>query len=182
MSGILTLGITTELTVIKADALKSFKDLDFIRNYVEKEFNSTKLYNITENEDRIIWKLDDSILREELCDFAIEFYNYYPGEQEDDTIKQNTIEVLNKHLEPSELFKHFKLDDDNDNYPYMRYYDHDEYIANNEDEYDAPTCFLEFVMFGKFLETDFFPLFHKLLREKFCKYKLASVLMLNGCW
>ena len=187
MSYHIQIGITTKLVVEKQEALQSFKDLEYIKDYVQRNFNSTNLYNVEEDESYIIWTLKKEIFDNEIVEFAKDFFSYLPDKHEffdnkKDGYKKQMLTMLKQCTNTEQLLKELEVKHKKDaNYfPYMKFMEHDEYIYKSKRmNYDAPTEFLQIATLGKGSETFFFSLFEKLLREKFSKYQIANALMLN---
>ena len=178
MSALLILGITTQLTIEKQKALKSFKTLDFIREYINKEFYAEELYDVDEDDEKIVYKVKREILDRELISLSTDFYNYFPADETDEETKQQLLQFLANCTNVDALLSKVSSEE-TDFFPFMNYYDHEEYIANDNEHYDASTKFLDFASFCKVLETGYFPFVEKLIRDVFGKYQLAKILKLN---
>ena len=74
MGRYLAIGITTNLSLQKKEAEDAFESLQNAIKYVEDNYAPLDIYDRTENEEYVMFKIKNKLLETELIDFLGDFY------------------------------------------------------------------------------------------------------------
>lgn len=74
MGRYLAIGITTNLALQKKEAEDAFESLQNAIKYVEDNYAPLDIYDRTENEEYVMFKIKNKLLETELIDFLGDFY------------------------------------------------------------------------------------------------------------
>ena len=101
MGQYLTIGITYEIHLNKANSVKRIEDLESLKNELNQEYNPTGIYDFRVHGNNVVLTLKDDILLEEWTSILEAFYKLRYRNWSDDG---NVLKILKETNNPNLWF------------------------------------------------------------------------------